>query len=183
MLAPAKTFKTVDDYVALPEGAPYQLVDGELIISPAPSFFHQRVIWRLGPAFVRFVEETNAGVVVGSPVDVFLSEHDAYQPDILFVAKDRQGIIEENGVHGAPDLVVEVLSPSTGYYDLTHKKRVYAEHGVKEYWIVDPIEKTVEVFENVEGTYISFAQARNEGTVPSCLLEGFEVTLADLFVA
>lgn len=181
MIAPAKALKTVADYAALPEGAPYQLIDGELVTFPPRTYSHQHAIVELGFPLHNFVAKRGLGIVPGLPFDVFLTEHDVYQPDILFVATDHQSIIEANGVHGAPDLIVEVLSPSTGYYDLTHKKRVYAEHGVREYWIVDPMEQTVDVLENEDREYEVFDQARIEGTVRSRLLGGFEVALEEIF--
>ena len=112
-----------------------------------------------------FVVENSLGEVYVAPFDVKLSETEVYQPDLLFISADRLTIIAEQQVNGAPDLVVEVLSPATGYYDLTKKRRVYEVSGVKEYWIVDPIECTVEVLENVEGTYETVAKADQKGRV------------------
>ena len=152
-------------------------------MSPSPSFSHQHVALELGVALRDFVKQHDLGIVMIAPLDVFLTETDAYQPDLLFVAAERREVIEEDGVHGAPDLIVEVLSPSTGYYDLTHKKRVYAESGVQEYWIVDPLEQTVEVHDNTGDGYDLVDQAREMGTVRSHLLDGFEVTLETLFAS
>jgi len=181
MLAPATKKQTVADYAALPEGAPYQLIDGALVMSPSPSFSHQAVTFELGVALRSFVKQHDLGTVLIAPLDVFLTEHDAYQPDLLYVARERRDLIEEDGVHGAPDLVVEVLSPSTGYYDLRHKKRVYADAGVQEYWIVDPLEQTVEVWRLGGDDVAPLVQARETGTVQSELLDGFSVDLETLF--
>ena len=104
-----------------------------------------------------------------------------YQPDILFVAKHRLALLTEQQAEGAPDLVVEVLSPATGYYDLTKKRRVYEAAGVQEYWIVDPIEHTVLVLDNIDRSYATLAEAREEGEVASRLLEGFVVDLPTMF--
>ena len=183
MITTEKERKTYADYAALDEGAPYQLIDGELVMTPAPTFFHQLVVWRLGTDLFTFVEQQERGVVVGSPVDVYFSETETYQPDLVFISKDRLNIITEQKINGAPDLVVEILSPATGYYDLTKKRRVYEASGVKEYWIVDPIEHTVEVLENVEGTYETVAKTHQKGRVPSRLLDGFEVDLERLFAS
>lgn len=174
--------KTYADYAALDEGAPYQLIDGELVMSPSPSRSHQTVVLRFALAMQRFVGN-DLGDVYVAPFDVRLSETDVYQPDILFVAHDRLDIVSEQEVNGAPDLVVEVLSPATGYYDLTKKKHVYEASGVQEYWIVDPIERTVEVLTTVEGTYETVQSARETGRVASRLLDGFGVDVEQLFAA
>ena len=181
MLAPTKDQKTYADYAALDEGAPYQLIDGELVMSPAPTFLHQLVVWRLGTDLFNFVEKHHLGLVVGAPVDVYFSDTETYQPDLIFISKERLHIVAEQKVMGAPDLVVEVLSPATGYYDLTKKRRIYESSGVKEYWIVDPTEKTVEVFTNVENTFEAVEKASQQASVQSRLLDGFEVELAKLF--
>ena len=181
MFAPVQEKKTYEDYAALEEGAPYQLIDGELITSPAPTFLHQWIVWRLGTALFTFVEEHNLGVVVGSPVDVRFSDTDTFQPDLIYIANDRRHIVTPNTIQGAPDLVVEVLSPATGYYDLTHKKRVYEGAGVKEYWIVDPQGQGIEVFAHRTGAFERTAHAHRQGPVSSHLLEGFEIDLERLF--
>ncbi len=176
-----KQRRTYADYAALPERAPCQLIDGELIMSPAPTPFHQLITHRLSVQFTLFVEENKLGVVLNSPIDVYLSEHETYQPDIVFVAKERFSIIGEKKIEGAPDLVVEVLSPSTGYYDLVHKKSVYEESGVKEYWIIDSKEKSVQILANKNGKFEVTAAAHGAGRVGSELLKEFAVDIARLF--
>ncbi len=178
---PEKERYTYADYARLPEGAPYQLIHGELVMSPAPSVYHQRLIGRVFRMLDAFVREHDLGEAFVSPIDVYLSEEDTPQPDIAFVANERAGIVGEQQIEGAPDLVVEVLSPSTGYYDLKGKKRLYEAHGVKEYWIVDPKGREVEVYGNTDGGFVLTARAVDEGTVASNLLDGFAVNLADLF--
>ncbi len=183
MITTEKERKTYADYAALDEDAPYQLIDGELVLSPSPTRAHQAVLLRLALMLQRFVAENSLGEVYVAPFDVKLSETEVYQPDLLFISANRLAVITEQHVNGAPDLVVEILSPATGYYDLTKKRRVYEVSGVKEYWIVDPIEHTVDVLENVEGTYETVAKAHQKGRVPSRLLDGFEVDLGRLFAS
>lgn len=130
---------TVEDYRATPEGARYQLVGGELIMAPAPNVYHQTVTLNLGRMLAGFLDRKPLGRVFVAPVDVYLSEHDVVQPDVLFVAKANTGLIREDGVHGAPDLVIEVLSPATVQLDAKVKRRLYAKHGCKELWLVDPL--------------------------------------------
>jgi len=174
------TKKTIKDYMELPEGTPYQLVEGELIMSPAPSFEHQRVSGRLFRKLQTSIEDLGLGIVVYAPIDVYLDEENAYQPDIVVVLKDSKARVEERGIFGAPDVVVEILSPSTAYYDLTEKKDVYERVGVKEYWIVDPKRKTFEIYSNSEEGFKLTSQAKKDGKVRSELL-GLEIDLKEVF--
>lgn len=130
---------TVEDYRATPDGSRYQLVEGDLIISPSPHRFHQRIVWNLSQLFGRYIAVHPLGEVFLAPFDVYLSEHDILQPDVLFVAAVNLGILAEDGIHGAPDLVIEVLSPATAQLDKKTKRRVYARAGVKEMWLIDPL--------------------------------------------
>jgi Uma2 family endonuclease len=168
------------DYDQLPEGAPYQLIDGELTMSPSPTFYHQKVMLRLAVLIERFVEEQNLGEVVTAPMDVYLSETEVYQPDIIYISNERRHIIHEK-IRGVPDLIVEVLSPSNAYYDLVHKKNNYESVGVREYWLIDPQEKIVEVYENREKGFRLFAKAKGSGDVSSKVLHGFSVGLDEIF--
>jgi Uma2 family endonuclease len=171
---------TYDAYSRLPEGAPYQLIDGCLVHEPSPTVEHQRIASRLAFALTEHARRHDAGEIFFSPIDVRLSETETYQPDIVFVSHARRGILEAI-INGAPDLVIEILSPSTGYYDLTHKRRVYERHGVLEYWIVDPLEHTVTVLGIASDRYVELDAARDEGIARSTLLDGFTVDLASLF--
>lgn len=172
--------KTYKDYEQLPEGAPYQLINGELVMSPSPIYFHQKIIMNLITSLSKYIENNKVGEIILSPMDVYLTEEDVYQPDIIFISNENKGIIKDR-IRGVPDLVVEVLSPSTGYYDLVKKKIIYEQTGVKEYWIVDPEMKTVEVYENNNKEFQVFNKAVKEGKVKSKLLNGFEIDLSSIF--
>ena len=174
------TKKTVKDYMELPEGAPYQLIEGELVMSPAPGYSHQKVSIALASILYGFIKKISKGEVLASPIDVYLDEENAYQPDIVVVLKDSRARVEERGIFGAPDVVVEILSPSTAYYDLTEKKDVYERVGVKEYWIVDPKRKTFEIYSNSEEGFKLTSQAKKDGKVRSELL-GLEIDLKEVF--
>lgn len=178
---PQKEVYTYSDYTLLPEGAPYQLIGGKLIMTPAPTTYHQGISMRLVVKIASLVMEKDLGVVFSAPIDVYFEETETYQPDIIFIAKDRLHIIEPAKVKGAPDLVIEILSPSTAYYDLKKKSRVYAGHGVKEYWIVDPLEKSIEVYEGKEGKFEPIQKAEKEGKISSAVLEEFEVEIKEIF--
>ena len=133
------------DYLRTSDDDRFELLDGELIMVPAPRVDHQRVVLKLASLLDAFVEDRGLGVVLPAPCDVVLSDTDVVQPDLLFVAAERAHIIAPENVRGAPDLVVEVLSPSTAERDRTLKRALYAKHRVSEYWQVDPGARTVTV--------------------------------------
>ncbi|MCL4537319.1 MAG: Uma2 family endonuclease [Nitrospirae bacterium] len=172
---------TYEDYEKLPEGAPYQLVGGELIMTPSPMPYHQIISRNIGFELLKFNEQKKLGEVIFAPMDVYLSETETYQPDIIFISKERLNIIGEKKIEAAPDLVIEILSPATAYYDLRHKKHVYEKTGVKEYWIVDPMEKSIEVYENTNSGFKLFNQGQQKGSIKSKLLEGFGVEIEKVF--
>lgn len=172
---------TYADYCQLPEGAPYQLIGGKLILTPSPTTYHQMISARLEFALMDFVKEHTSGIVLNAPIDVYFSPTETYQPDIIFISQDRMSIIEPKRINGAPDLIIEILSPATAYYDLRHKFRVYERYGVKEYWIVDPEESSIEVFVR-EGEKFSLGQRlEHRGQVTSRLLPGLALPLESIF--
>jgi Uma2 family endonuclease len=175
-----KTY-TFKDYQALPEGVPYQLIAGDLIMTPSPAPYYQDILRNLGLALASFVKERGLGKVYLAPLDVYLTEKDAYQPDIMFISKDRLNIIGESRIEGAPDVVVEILSPATAYYDLRTKKDVYEKSGVKEYWVVDPLQHSVEIFENKKGHLELVSAVKGEGEARSKQIGAFHVLLKEIF--
>jgi Uma2 family endonuclease len=136
---------TYADYVALPDdGQRYQLVEGELVVTPSPTSWHQSIAIKLGSLLLAHVEERGLGIVLAAPLDVRLDDHTVVQPDLLFVAEGRRSVFREAYVDGAPDLCVEILSPGTERFDRVRKLEVYARFGVAHYWIVDPQPRTIE---------------------------------------
>lgn len=168
-------------YAKLPEGDDFQLIDGDIVMTPSPGSVHQQTSARLGFLFQQFLHSTGLGTLFYAPMDVYFTEYDTFQPDILIISRNRLEIIKEKRTEGAPDLIVEILSPSSGHYDLTQKKKVYESFGVKEYWIVDPIERTVEVCENGEMGFTLISQAKHSGRVDSNLMRGVFVETEKLF--
>jgi Uma2 family endonuclease len=136
---------TYEDYRKTPPGQRYELVEGVLRRMDAPTTVHQDVLRRLERRLYDQLQATGRGRIYQAPVDVVLSNHDVVQPDLLYVAADRLNIITRANVVSAPDLVVEVLSPSTTQWDRQTKRRVYAKYGAREYWLVDTEAETVEV--------------------------------------
>jgi Uma2 family endonuclease len=139
---------TAQDYRDLPEGGPrYQLVEGELIRALSPNLFHQEISRNIGHLLLNCLDLNPIGEVFHAPLDVYLNEKNVFQPDIFFVGRENLPILEKNGVHGEPDLIVEILSPSTLRLDLGPKKEVYAQAGVAEFWAVYPAERKVIVYD------------------------------------
>jgi Uma2 family endonuclease len=133
-------------YKILPEGTRVQLINNKLIMSPAPLYVHFSIEKAIFRQLDLFVEKHKLGEVVFAPVDVYLDNENVYQPDIFFISNERKGIIKKDGIHGAPDLVIEILSPSNKRDDTVKKKEVYQKAGVKEYWYLDPETKTATGF-------------------------------------
>ncbi len=178
---PEKDRYTYEDYQQLPEGAPYELIHGHLVMSPSPSPRHQIIQSNLFFALSRFVRANQKGRVFSAPLDVQFSDTDVLKPDLLYVNHDRLDCIGEQSIEGAPDLVAEILSPATAHRDLTEKKRLYEAHGVREYWVVDPETEAVEVFRNSENEFEQAFRVVESGVVGSTVLDGLEIDLADLF--
>jgi Uma2 family endonuclease len=173
---------TYEDYAKTPEGERWELIDGELIMPPSPKEAHQSVQGNLGAPMLIFVREKDLGKVYFAPFDVVLSDTDTVQPDLLFVSKDQLHIITADNVQGAPDLVVEIRSPSTARQDWTTKRELYARHGVKEYWLVDPEAATVAILLFDDGE-LKVTGVFGEGeSITSTVLEGFSIALADIFL-
>jgi Uma2 family endonuclease len=129
----------------------YEIIDDELVVTPAPGLKHQRVVKRLVVVLDGFVAAHDLGEVLVGPFDVLFAEGDYLEPDLLFVRKDRAAVVTDRGIEGPPDLVVEVLSPATAARDRGVKLERYRLYGVPEYWIVDPDRETVEVWSLGEG--------------------------------
>jgi Uma2 family endonuclease len=133
---------TFEDLLETPDdGNRYEILDGELIVSPAPSRIHQEFLGRLYRLVYEHGEAKGLGKVYFAPVDVRLFPHDIVQPDLIFIRADRLHIYRDNPVEGAPDLVVEVISPTSRVRDIMRKSRLYAAAGVPEYWLPDPAER------------------------------------------
>ncbi len=174
--------RTYADYSRTPDDERYELLDGELIMVPAPSLGHQRVDMKLGWRLAQFVEERNLGEVYSAPCDVVLSELDVVQPDLLFVSNARAHILFSGAnVQGTPDLVVEILSPSTAERDRTFKRALYARYGVLEYWLVDPDSRTITILRLNADAFEVVACWGPGQTLTSPTLPGFTANLDQLF--
>jgi Uma2 family endonuclease len=132
----------------MPEGGPrYQLIDGDLHMAPSPNLFHQEISRNLEIIIGTYLLANPIGKIFDAPIDVFLTETNVFQPDLLVVSTENFHLLKEDGIHGAPDLVIEILSPSTTKLDLGAKKRVFARCEVQEFWAVDPQTRKVAVYD------------------------------------
>ncbi len=172
---------TYQDYASMEGDERYELLDGELILVGSPNTDHQTVSMELGAQMHSFVKEHDLGRVFHAPFDVLFSDTDVVQPDLLFVSKEQEHIITPANIQGAPDLIVEILSPSSSRRDWRDKRDLYASHGVQEYWIVDPTNRIVWVMLLEDGE-LATAETYTEGdTITSATLEGFSINLNDIF--
>jgi Uma2 family endonuclease len=181
-LRPPFTPITAKLYRKLPEGPPYyQLIEGKLIMSPSPDFYHQTLSGRLYLELGLYLKQYPKGVVLYAPSDVFLDEINVFQPDLYYVSNRRRRVIAKGGVEGAPDLVVEILSPSTTRQDRVEKRRVYAQGGVKEMWIIDPKGRHIEIYSLRRGTDATPKIVRSPETFVPALFPSLEIDTAQLF--
>ena len=170
------------DYCLLPEDKRYELIDGELYMAPAPGTRHQAFLRNLGLLVWTHVRDNRLGQVFFSPCDVILSDEDVVQPDLLFVARERQGIISERGCEGPPDLVVEVLSPSTQGRDRELKRKLYAKYGIREYWLVDPEARNIQVMELGTDDFGNRGVYGEESEFTSGVIPSLSLTVSQVFL-
>jgi len=177
----AKIRFTYEDYRHMPDDKRYELLEGELVMAPSPVEYHQRISGNLQFLLQKFVRQRNLGFIYDAPFDVVLSEENVVQPDILFVSRERSSIITAENIKGAPDLVIEIVSPATEYRDREIKRKLYAKYGVKEYWLVDPDKQTIEVMELSEGGFRTREVYRKGEMVQSATLVGLSFDPGEIF--
>ncbi len=173
---------TYEDYLNTPDDVRYELIEGELLVmEPAPTTSHQRVVVNLTLLLAPFARDHGLGEVLISPTDVYLSDTNVLQPDLLFVSAARASIITERDVHGAPGLVVEIASPATRRRDRTVKMEIYARYGVAEYWLADPKAATLETLRLEDGQMAATGRYGRSDTFTTPLLPGLSVDLRKIF--
>jgi len=174
-----KTRLTASDFYKLPEYEQHdliQLIDGGVIISMPPIPKHQAIVGEILFLLMTIAKKIG-GQAFTSPIEVYLDEHNIYEPDVLYLAPDTNCVVEEKRLTGAPDLVVEVLSPSTAKFDRQEKYQAYEQHGVREYWIVDPVHEIIEMWTLQDGAFKREGAFAGEDTFESNLLnEAIEVS-------
>jgi Uma2 family endonuclease len=166
----------------------YELINGELVKKSAPSPLHQLVSIKLSSLMHRFAVEHQLGVVLCAPVDVYVDDENVPQPDVLFIAQSNKNIITDEGIIGSPNLVVEILSPSSVKRDRSQKMHLYQRLVVPEYWIIDPRSQTLEIYllqseaeDNNNKIYDLDSYAVEAGVLVSAQLVGFSFDVAEIF--
>jgi Uma2 family endonuclease len=172
---------TYEDYLKTPENERYELIEGELIMTPSPVPNHQKISLRITVMLREFVYKNNLGEILYAPCDVYLDDENVVQPDIMFISKERLDIIGEKNIQGAPDLVIEIISESSAYRDIVQKKKLYARFGVKEYWIVIPEEASIEIYSLKENIYHLSNTYRKDQTLESPNLKGLKLNVKEIF--
>lgn len=176
---------TYDDFVQFPDdGKRHELIDGEHYVSPSPNTKHQTVLGNLLGSIWSFLRTQPIGRVFAAPFDVVFSDFDVVEPDLLFISKAREAaVLTAANVQGAPDLVVEIGSPSTRKVDETLKRRMYERFGVAEYWIVDPELDEIKVYRRAGDRFerVALLSVEQGDVLTSPLFPSLELPLADLF--
>ena len=165
----------------LEEGYYYELINGIIVKKQAPKPIHQNASMNLSRILSNYVFENKLGKLFASPIDIFFDDYNNTQPDILFIKKERDFIITDRGIEGSPDLIVEILSPSSFKRDKKEKFELYMQFGVQEYWIVDPYYKSIEVFVLENNKYVLAFEASEAGIIQSKVLEGLSLEISTVF--
>ncbi|MBI1982887.1 MAG: Uma2 family endonuclease [Acidobacteria bacterium] len=169
------------DLLALPEdNKRREIIDGDLFVTPTPRIRHQRIVQKLARAFERYLEQNPLGELFYTPVDIIFSDLDVLEPDLFFVSNEKRDILQD-WVRGVPDLVVEILSPTTAARDRGIKLKAYARFGVREYWIVDPEAQAIELYRLAPEGYELTRTFRHEEELSSPLLPGFALPVGSIF--
>lgn len=175
---------TYDDYVLIPEdGLRHEILDGEHFVTPIPTPRHQMISGAVHRRLAGFIYENRLGRALFAPLDFVFDKHNVAQPDLVFISNERNDLIGETYISGAPDLVVEILSPSTRRTDELIKRSIYERFGALEYWLVDPDRRTVQVFRRAGSGFGAAeslaAEAGEELTTP--LLPGLIIQVREIF--
>jgi Uma2 family endonuclease len=163
-----------------PDGRRHEILDGEWVVTPAPNTKHQSVSKRLHRELTLQLEDTKLGIAFYAPIDVIFSNTRVAEPDLLVVATGRRNIISQRGIEGAPDLVVEILSPSSERIDREVKRKLYADGGVREYWLVDPRTSRIEVL-SLGGVVYETAGEYGPGATARSVIFPFSIAVDAVF--
>ena len=175
---------TYDDFLLFPDdGKRHELIDGEHYVTPSPNRKHQAIAWNLITIIGPYLESHPVGRAFAAPFDVVFSNFDVVEPDLLFISNARLEVLTTKNVQGAPNLVVEIGSPSTRQRDETIKRKLYERFGVEEYWVIDPEIETLAVYRHVDESYqrvLELAVERND-TLATPLLPHLTLPLPQIF--
>jgi Uma2 family endonuclease len=178
-----KIVLTYEDYVLLPnDGKRYEILEGELTVTPAPSTKHQTASVNLLVLLSHYIKERDLGKLFHAPIDLILESTSVLQPDLLFVSQANRHIITDRAIEGAPDLVVEILSPTTSRTDRVTKAQIYARHSVPVYWIVDPEREAIEIYLLEADGYRLAATLQGKTPTAAPPFTELEIAARDVFI-
>jgi Uma2 family endonuclease len=177
----AVRFPAEDIFDAPDDDKRYEVIDGELFVSKAPDWQHQEALMNLTWYLLGYIRPRRLGRLVQAPVGVILSDDDGVQPDLVYVSREREHIIQRRGVFGAPDLLVEVLSPGTKSRDRGVKMRRYAAAGVAHYWLLDPESEALEAYRLAGDGYALVGVFGRDSVFQPELFPGLEMPIDDLW--
>jgi len=169
------------DYFKINDGNRYELLDGELIMVPAPNTDHQDISRNILFLMWDYVKKNRSGKVFNAPIDVVFDDHHVFQPDLIFIRTENLNIIKKNAIHGVPDITVEIISPSSVFYDTVEKKEIYRKFGVKEYWLVFPEEHAIEIFTLEGEEYSEYLKIHKKGFIKSNVISGLNIDINEIF--
>lgn len=173
-----KEFLEIQDFQ---KNALYELINGIIVKRSSPSPTHQIISGKLFDTINTFLKTNKLGIIFFAPIDVFLDDENLFLPDLVFISEKRKEIITENGIESSPDLVVEILSPSTARYDRGEKMKIYKRNQIQEYWIIDPKARSIEIYVFNQNDYDLKEFAIEKGEVKSLVLENFVLNIENIF--
>jgi Uma2 family endonuclease len=176
---PAKRWN-YEEYYRLEADQRHEIINGNLLMAPAPDLWHQSWAGDLYTIIRNQVQRHKLGKVFTAPLDVVLDDENTVQPDLVFVATANLDILKSRAIFGTPNLLVELISPSSVRRDRYDKKELYARFGVKEYWIGDPANKSLEILSLIAGRYELHCAAEGNGKLTSPVLAGLEFDLSEI---
>jgi Uma2 family endonuclease len=180
---PQPKLLTYEDYVKLtpPDSGNFELRNGRIFFMASPKPSHQRISSRLNAFLGTFIILNNLGELLAAPMDVVFSEHDTFQPDLLFITKERLSIIGENKIEGTPDLIVKILSPSNDTNEMSYKKHIYGSTGVKEYWLINVEKQTLTLYKQIDNELRWQKDIQKNEMLQSEIIKDFQLDLSKIF--
>ena len=180
---PKARLLTYDDYVRLtpPDSGNFELHNGQIIYMASPIPTHQKLSIRLSNRLFNHIDKHKLGEILTAPMDVVFTPNDIVQPDILYLSNERLHLIGDKKIEGAPDLAIEILSPSNTPKEMGYKKLLYELSGVREYWIINLDKKTLAQYENVDGEFFMRHIFQKTDTLTSLIIKDFEMSMNELF--
>lgn len=174
--------RTVADYMQMPDDGPrYELIEGELLMAPAPNRYHQTISFNLTLILGNYVRKNRLGNIYVAPFDIIFDEHNVLQPDIIYFSRSRASALTKAGASGAPDMAIEIVSPGAEKRDRVLKRKIFARSGVEELWLILPERRRIEIYRLAEDREHPVETISQTGQFTSPMFPGLTITAADVF--